>query len=433
MIEELDYLKRTRLEVTKAIQDINKRRKRPLEKGIVQYILSPFRQLIVKFPVLMDDGSIKIFTGYMVQHSRLRTPTKGGIRYAPNITLDLIDALAFDMTLKCSVADLPYGGSKGGVVCNPTEMSRGELDRLTRRYAFEILPLIGPDSNVPAPDMGTGPREMGIIYDTYKKFNPGAPYASAVVTGKPLSLGGSKGRMGATARGGAYILEEAVKRGHVRGLTSLEGATVVVQGFGKVGSKIAQILYEDYGCKIVGIMDIHGGIYDSKGLVPRDVLDYTRDEKNTLHSVVGYKGLEKLSQEQFLTSPCDILVPAACETQILGKFAEDIKAKVILELANGPTTNLASEVLFRKGVYLLPDILANTGGVTVSYFEWLQNRAGESWELEEVNRKLQKRMIKSYEDVVKTAEEYKVNMREAAYILAVSRIAQTLLDRGIFP
>jgi len=312
-------------------------------------------------------------------------------------------------------------------------MSRTELDRLTRRYAYEILPLIGPDSNVPAPDMGTGPREMGIIYDTYKMFNPGAPYATAVVTGKPLSVGGSKGRMGATAQGGAYVLEEVVKRGRIKGLSSLQGATIAIQGFGKIGSKIAEILFEDHGCKILGIMDSHGGIYDPKGLIPREVLDYKNDKRNNLHSIVGYKGLKRLSQEQFLTRPCDVLVPAACETQILAKFADDIKAKVVLELANGPTTNLASKILFHKGVYLLPDILVNAGGVTVSYFEWLQNKAGESWELEEVNKELQKRMIKSYENVMKVAEDYKVNTREAAYILAVSRMAQILFDRGIFP
>jgi len=276
--EELDYLRRIRLWFMNAVEHINEGDK-PLEKGLVQFLLNPFRQVIVEFPIYMDNGLLKVFTGYMVQHSNVYEPTKGGIRYAPDLSLDLVTALAFDMTLKCSVANLPYGGSKGGVVCNPREMSRAELDRLTRRYAYEILPLIGPDSNVPAPDLGTGPREMGIIYDTYAMFNPGAPYVSAVVTGKPLSLGGSEGRMEATARGGAYVLEEAVRKRQINGLNSLEGATVIVQGFGKVGFNIADILYKEYGCKIIGIADSKGGIYSPKGLVPNDVLDFKNSEK----------------------------------------------------------------------------------------------------------------------------------------------------------
>jgi len=430
--EELDYLKRTRLWFMNAVERINEGDK-PLEKGLVQFLLNPFRQVIVKFPVYMDNGLLKVFTGYMVQHSNVYEPTKGGIRYAPDLSLDLVTALAFDMTLKCSVANLPYGGSKGGVVCDPREMSRAELDRLTRRYAYEILPLIGPDSNVPAPDLGTGSREMGIIYDTYAMFNPGAPYASAVVTGKPLSLGGSEGRMEATARGGTHILEEAVGKRQTNGLNSLEGATVVVQGFGKVGFNIADILYKEYGCKIIGIADSKGGIYSPKGLVPNDVLDFKNSEKNTGNSVVGYKGLEKLSQEQILTRSCDLLVPAAYETQITSKFAKDIKAKAILELANGSTTDLADKILLSKGVYVLPDILSNTGGVTVSYFEWLQNKAGERWELEEVNKKLRKRMTNSYENVLEVAEDYEAPLREAAHIFAISRLAQVISDRGIFP
>jgi glutamate dehydrogenase (NAD(P)+) len=429
--EELNFLRRTKLEFEKAVQFINAEIK-PLEKGVVRFLEEPFRQLIVRFPVHMDDGSIEMFTGYRVLHSRLYEPTKGGIRYSPEVDLDLITALAFDMTLKCRVVDLPYGGSKGGVCCDPKKMSRGELDRLTRRYAYEILPVIGPDSDVPAPDVGTGEREMGIIYDTYKMLNPQSSYASAVVTGKPLSLGGSKGRKEATAQGGAYVLEEAVKQRHIEGLGSLKDASVVVQGFGNVGYNIANILHEDYGCRIVGICDSKGGIYCQEGLNPRDVLAY-KENRSPEQSVVGYDGLPHLTQEQLLTSPCDILVPAAKETQVVGALASDIKARVILELANGPTTNLAHEILVTKNIYVLPDILANAGGVTVSYFEWLQNKAGESWELSFVKEKLQKKMATAYRNVAEVAKNYNLDMTKAAFVLAVSKTIEVVSERGIFP
>jgi len=429
--EESDFLKRTKLEFEKAVQFINAEIK-PLEKGIVRFLEQPFRQLTVRFPVRMDDGSIEMFTGYRVLHSRLYEPTKGGIRYSPDVDLDLITALAFDMTLKCRVVDLPYGGSKGGVCCDPKKMSRGELDRLTRRYTYEILPVIGPDSDVPAPDVGTSEREMGIIYDTYKMLNPRSSYASAVVTGKPLSVGGSKGRKEATAQGGAYVLEEAVKQGHIEGLSSLKDMSVVVQGFGNVGYNIANILYEDYGCRIVGICDSKGGIYCQEGLNPRDALDY-KENRSPKQSVVGYDQLPYLTQEQLLTSPCDILVPAAKETQIVGELASDIKARVVLELANGPTTNLAHEILVTKNTYVLPDILANAGGVTVSYFEWLQNKAGESWELSLVKEKLQKKMVTAYRNVAEVAKNYNLNMRKAAFTLAVSKTIEVASERGVFP
>lgn len=429
--EELNFLKRTKLEFEKAVQFINAV-VRPIEKGVVKFLEQPFRQLTVRFPVHMDDGSIEMFTGYRVQHNRLYEPTKGGIRFSPDVDLDLITALAFDMTLKCRVVDLPYGGSKGGVCCDPKKMSRGELNRLTRRYTYEILPVIGPDSDVPAPDVGTGEREMGIIYDTYKMFNPQSSYSSAVVTGKPLSLGGSKGRREATAQGGAYVLEEAVKQRHIEGLTSLKDAAVVVQGFGNVGYNIANILYEDYGCRIVGISDSKGGIYCQEGLNPKDILTY-KENASTKQSVVGYDGLQYLTQEQLLTSICDILVPAAKETQIVGALANDIKARVILELANGPTTNLAHEILIHKNIYVLPDILANAGGVTVSYSEWLQNKAGESWELSHVKEKLQKKMVTAYTNIAETAKNYDLDMRKAAFVFAISNVIEVLFERGIFP
>ena len=428
--EELNFLRRTKLGFDKAIQFVNAEVK-PIEKGVIEFLQQPFRQLTVRFPVQMDDGSVKMFTGYRVQQSRIYEPTKGGIRYAPDVDLDLITALAFDMTMKCQVVGLPYGGAKGGVACNPKQMSRPELDRLTRRYAYEILSVIGPDTDVPAPDVGTGEKEMGVIYDTYKMFNPQTPYASAVVTGKPISLGGSKGRKEATAQGGAYVLEEAVNQRHIKGLSSLKDAAVVVQGYGNVGYHIASILSQDYGCKIVGICDSKGGIYTEDGLDPSQVMTYKNS--NAEQTVVGFDGLQHLSQEKLLTSPCDILVPAAKETQILGQIAKELEADVILELANGPTTNLADEILFDKQVFMLPDILANAGGVTVSYFEWLQNKAGESWELGQVKDRLQKKMSTAYNSIVETAKLHNLDMRSAAFVFAILRAIDVVNERGIFP
>lgn len=430
-VEDLDFLRRTRSEFMKAVEFINTKIK-PIEPGLVQYIEQPFRQLTVRFPVFMDDGSIRMFTGYRVHHSRLFEPTKGGIRYSPDVNLDMINALAFEMTLKCFVVGLPYGGAKGGVCCDPKALSKQELDRLTRRYTFEIMPMIGPDSDVPAPDVGTSDREMGIIYDTYLMFNPHAPYASAVVTGKPLSVGGSKGRKEATAQGGAYVLEEAVSRGHVRQLSSLKNATVVVQGFGNVGYNISKILQSDYGCKIVGISDSKGGVFSEKGLDPDDVLKYKNS--TTLWSVAGYGGLkQQVIGKQILTCPCDILVPAAREMQITAPVAEDVEAKVVLELANGPTSSLAHEILVNKNVYIVPDILANAGGVTVSYFEWLQNKAGETWDLDFVNERLRKMMVAAYGNVVNASEKYGVDTRKAAYVYAITKMIEIASCRGIFP
>jgi len=428
--EEFDFLKRTKLEFEKAIRFIDAEIK-PIEKGVVKFLEQPFRQLTVRFPVKMDDGSVEMFTGYRVQQSRLYEPTKGGIRYAPDVNLDIVTALAFDMTLKCQVVGLPYGGSKGGVCCDPKKMSRAELDRLTRRYAYEILAVIGPDTDVPAPDIGTGEREMGIIYDTYKMFNPQTPYAAAVVTGKPLNLGGSIGRREATAQGGAYVLEEAVKRRDIDGLSSLKDTSVIVQGYGNVGFHIASILHEDFGCRIVGICDSKGGVYSEDGLNPKEVMAYKNS--NPEQSVVGYDGLEHLTQEKLMMSPCEILVPAAKETQILSNIAKDMKAEVILELANGPTTNLAHEILIGKKVYVLPDILANAGGVTVSYFEWLQNKAGESWELGQVKEKLQRKMATAYGNIVETAKNHDLDMRRAAFVYAMSKAINVIYERGIFP
>lgn len=428
--EEIDFLKRTRLEFEKAVDFVNARVK-PVEAGKIKYLEQPFRRLSVQFPVYLDDGTIEMFTGYRIHHSRLFEPTKGGIRYAPDVDQDMISALAFDMTLKCFVVGLPFGGAKGGVRCDPKKMSSAELDRLTRRYTYEIMPMIGPDSDVPAPDVGTSEREMGIIYDTYVMFNPQKPYASAVVTGKPLSIGGSKGRKEATAQGGAYVLEEAVKKGHVKHLSSLKGATVVIQGFGNVGFNIANILSEEYNCKIIAVCDSKGGIYSQKGLNPKHVLDYKTHSSE--ESVAGFDGLEPMNSDQILATPCDVLVPAAKETQLVGRIANQVEAKVVLELANGPTSNLAHEILVNNGVYVLPDILANAGGVTVSYFEWLQNKAGESWDLNFVNEKLRKKMVLAYKTIRDIAEKYSIDMRKSAFVFALTNAIEVASCRGIFP
>jgi len=430
--EEFDYLKRILLHFNEGIQIINEK-EGVVEQGIVDFLRKPSTRLSVEFPVIMDNGSIRIFTGYRVKHYKLYEPTKGGIRYSPDVTLDVITALSMDMSLKCRVADLPFGGAKGGVVCDPKRLSPKELERMTRRYTYEIMPIIGPDTDVPAPDIGTDSKIMGIIYDTYKMLNPKAPYTSAVVTGKPLSLGGSKGRKEATAQGGVYVLEEVVRQGHIKALSSLKDACVIVQGFGNVGFHIADILRRDYGSRIVGISDSKGGIYDPRGLNPSNVLKYKNDEKNERKSVIGYEGLVGLPTNEFLTKECDVLVPSAKETEITGSIANDIKTKVILELANGPTTNLADRILEEKEICLIPDILANTGGVTVSYFEWLQNKEGNTWELETVNNKLRYRMINAYNDVKSTANRHNITNREAAIVLALSRALQIVVDRGIFP
>jgi glutamate dehydrogenase (NAD(P)+) len=430
--EEFEYLKRILLHFDTGIELIREK-EGPVEEGYVDFLRNPATRLSVRFPVIMENGSVGVFKGYRVQHYKLYEPTKGGIRYSPDVTLDVVTALSMDMSLKCRVVDVPFGGAKGGVICDPKKLSPKEIERLTRRYTYEIMPIIGPDTDVPAPDVGTGPREMGIIYDTYKMFNPRAPYTSAVVTGKPLSLGGSKGRKEATAQGGAYVLEEAVRQGHIKGLSSLKGASVIVQGFGNAGSHIAEILKRNYDCRIVGISDSKGGIYASGGLDPSDVMMYKNEDKNEGKSVVGYKGLTGLPTNEFLTQECDVLVPAALETQITGSVADDTNAKVVLELANGPTTNRADEILKEKGIYLLPDVLANAGGVTVSYFEWLQNKEGSTWELETVNSKLKSKMTKAYNDLKLTSDRYRITNREAACVLALSKALQIVKDRGIFP
>ncbi|MBI2252016.1 MAG: Glu/Leu/Phe/Val dehydrogenase [Armatimonadetes bacterium] len=397
-------------------------KKMNLDKNIHEILKSPKRILEVSFPVKMDNGTIKVFTGYRVQHNTARGPAKGGIRYHPDVTLDEVKALAMWMTWKCAVVAIPYGGAKGGVICNPKEMSLGELERLTRRYASEISIIIGPERDIPAPDVYTNPQVMAWIMDTYS-MNKGYS-VPGVVTGKPISIGGSEGRNEATARGCVYIIEEAVKNLKI----SLKGVKAVVQGFGNAGS-IAADLLEKEGCRVIAVSDSKGGIYDENGLDISKLLNY----KKETGTVAGYNQSKKITNEELLELPCDILVPAALENVITKKNANHIKAKIIAEAANGPTTPEADEMLFKNKVMILPDILANAGGVTVSYFEWIQDLQANFWNEEQVNNKLKEIMTKAFRSVLEISQKYKCDMRTAAYILAVGRVAEAINLRGIFP
>ncbi len=394
-----------------------------LNDGIREILKSPKRELTVNFPVRMDNGEYKVFTGYRVQYNMARGPCKGGIRYHPQVSLDEVRALAAWMTWKCSVMNLPYGGAKGGVICNPKEMSKGTLERLTRRFASEIAPLIGPEMDVPAPDVYTDSQTMAWIMDTYsmqKGFSvPG------VVTGKPIAIGGSEGRGEATGRGCMYAIREAAKR---QGLKT-KGATVAVQGFGNAGSVVANLISKELGSKVVAVSDSRGGIYNKEGL------DITKVEahKAKTGQVEGFPGAQKISNEDLLKLDVDILIPAALENQITSKNASQIKAKIVAEAANGPTTPEADEVLFKNKTTVLPDILANAGGVTVSYFEWVQDLQGYFWPEKDVNERLEAVMAQSYKAVADTAEKYGVNNRTGAYAIAVDRVATAIRLRGIYP
>jgi glutamate dehydrogenase/leucine dehydrogenase len=393
-----------------------------LDKDIIEWIKTPRRELTVNFPVKMDDGSIKIFAGYRVQHNIARGPCKGGIRYHPDVTLDEVRALAAWMTMKCAVVNLPYGGAKGGVICNPKEMSQGELERLTRRYTSEIGIIIGPERDIPAPDVYTNPKTMAWIMDTYS-MNKG--YSTlGVVTGKPLGIGGSKGRNEATARGCVFTVREAAKK---LGL-DLKKTTGVVQGYGNAGSIAARLL-DELGVKIIAISDSKGGIYNKDGLNPSKVLKH----KQKTGSVVNYSGSKNITNEELFELECDILVPAALENVITEKNADKIKAKIIAEAANGPTTPEADKILDKKGVFLVPDILANAGGVTVSYFEWVQDLQAHFWTEDEVNAKLESTMVEAFNDVFEIHDRENADMRMAAYMLALTRVADAIKTRGVFP
>jgi glutamate dehydrogenase/leucine dehydrogenase len=394
-----------------------------LDGGIREVLKHPKRELTVNFPVRMDDGSIRVFTGYRVQYNMARGPCKGGIRYHPQVTLDEVRALAAWMTWKCAVVNIPYGGAKGGVICDPKHMSKVELEHLTRRYASEISPLIGPEMDIPAPDVYTDSQTMSWIMDTYSMQKGYS--VPGVVTGKPIALGGSEGRGEATGRGCAYTIREAAKDAGVR----VKGATVAVQGYGNAGSVAANLLHADQGAVIVAVSDSKGGIFKADGLNPHSVEEY----KAKTGSVVGFPGSKAISNEEVLEAKVDILVPAALENQITGKNADKIQAKMVAEAANGPTLPEADTILFQKKVTVLPDILANAGGVTVSYFEWAQDIQGFFWPLEEVNQRLERVMVRSYADVHKVAVEKKVHNRTAAYVLAIQRVVDAIKTRGFYP
>ncbi len=380
------------------------------------------RELTVHFPVRMNDGAVKVFTGFRVQHNTSRGPGKGGIRYHPSATLGEVKALAMWMTWKCAVVGIPYGGAKGAVICDPKHMTQQQLETLTRRYTTEIALLIGPDRDIPAPDLNTNSQTMAWIMDTYSMH--AGHTVPAVVTGKPLSIGGSEGRNEATARGAVYTIIEAAK--HLG--MDLEGARVVVQGFGNAGSFSAKLMHE-LGAVVVGLSDTQGGIHNAKGIDPNKVDAYKRETG----SVMGVPGAEKVTNAQLLELDCDILIPAAIENQIGEHNAPLIKAKVIAEAANGPTSPEADRILYDKGVFLIPDILCNAGGVTVSYFEWVQDLQNLFWREATINARLKEVMVKSFNDVLQMSLKHKVNMRTAAYMVAVARVADATLTRGIYP
>jgi glutamate dehydrogenase/leucine dehydrogenase len=393
-----------------------------LDPGVLELLKHPRRVIIVSVPVKMDDGTIKVFTGYRVQHNPWRGPYKGGIRYHPDVDLDEVKALAMWMTWKCAVLDIPYGGAKGGVVCNPKQMSKNELERLTRRYTTMILDDIGPYRDVPAPDVYTDAQTMAWIMDTYSQIKGYS--VPEVVTGKPVSVGGSPGRAGATGRGVAIVAREAAKYLGIR----MKNATVAVQGYGNVGSYTARVL-KDMGCKIIAVSDSKGGAYNPNGFDPYKILAF----KKETGTVVGFKGTKKITNEELLELNCDILVPAALENQITKENADNIKARIISEGANGPTTPEADDILCEKKILAIPDILANAGGVTVSYFEWVQNLHREQWTEEEVNKKLEAKMVKAFHDVLEASKKDEVNMRTAAYMLGVGRVAEAYNKLGLFP
>lgn len=392
-----------------------------IDRGLYKIVQYPMREVTVYLPIQRDDGSIEVFTGYRVQHSIARGPAKGGIRYSPEVNLDEVRALAAWMTMKCAVVNIPFGGAKGGIRCEPKTMSEKELEKLTRRYTAEILEILGPEKDVPAPDINTNEQVMAWIMDTYSMH--ARQTVTSVVTGKPMSLGGSKGRREATGRGIMIMVQQSAKLLNM----NLNGCPVVIQGCGNVGSVSAKLL-RDLGCKIVGISDIDQGIYNEKGLDIDAVISHV--QKNRV--LKGFAGGQTIDNKALLELPCDILIPAATEDQITEKNAANIKAKLIVEGANGPTTLEAEEILYQKGVNVIPDILANAGGVTVSYFEWVQDRMGYFWRESVVNERLEDVLVASFEEVADYAKRFNVNFRTAAYMLGISRVVDTIKTRGIY-
>ncbi len=392
-----------------------------LDDGVYRILATPYQELTVSVPVKMDDGSLRVFTGYRVQHSIARGPAKGGIRFSPEVSLDEVRALSAWMTWKCAVVNVPFGGGKGGIICDPRRMSQGELERLTRRYTANLLDILGPERDVPAPDMNTGEQTMAWLMDTYSMHTRAT--TASIVTGKPIGLGGSKGRREATGLGVAFTVREALK--HL-GMPD-KGCRVVVQGAGNVGGLGALFLHE-MGHKVVGISDMYGAIHNDNGLDISAVLDWLKD-KGTLE---GFPNCDYIDNSQLLTLDCEVLVPAATENQITSANAADIKAKVIVEGANGPTSAEADAILEGRGVFVAPDILANAGGVTVSYFEWVQNRMGYFWEEQLVFDRMERIMVDSFTDVVEAAAKYETSPRIGAYCKAIDRVNYCLNLRGIY-
>ena len=394
-----------------------------LEQGIYRFLKWPSREITLYIPVGMDNGTLEVFTGYRVMHSNVRGPGKGGIRFAPDVSLDEIRALATWMTWKCAVVNIPFGGAKGGVICDPRKMSRGELERLTRRYTAELADWLGPERDIPAPDVGTGEQTMAWVMDTYSMHVGQA--TTAVVTGKPIELGGSRGRREATGRGVMICCDKALAKVGIK----KQGCRVVVQGFGNVGSLAAQLM-QQAGYKIVGLADIGGGLYNEKGFDVSKVIDWVYTQKKSLQNFPG--GGTKMSARDVLFQPCEIAIPAAIENQITEKNADQVQAKILCEGANAPTTWQADAIIDGKGIFTVPDILGNAGGVTVSYFEWVQDRQGFFWRESEVNERLLDFMENAFDQVVKYAETHKVNNRIAAYMVAIDRVASALKLRGIY-
>ena len=392
-----------------------------LDDGMRKILRTPNKEITVNIPVVLDDGRIEVFTGYRVQHSVARGPGKGGIRYSRDVTLDEVRALAAWMTWKCAVVNVPFGGGKGGIICNPAQMSLGELERLTRRYTAELIDFIGPDKDVPAPDMNTNEQTMAWIMDTYSMH--ARHTVTAVVTGKPVALGGSLGRREATGRGVQITVNEAIKR---FGLTP-EKTSVVVQGSGNVGGIGAQLMYET-GYKVTAISDVSGGIYNSNGLNIPHVLEYWQKNR----SFEEYPEADQVGNKDLLEIECDVLAPCATENQITSENADRIRCKILAEGANGPTTPKADEILHDKGIFVIPDILCNAGGVTVSYFEWVQDRMGYFWPEAQVNERLAEKMIASFNELAHFAEKHDVDSRTAAYMLAIDRVAYDTRMRGIY-
>jgi len=392
-----------------------------LDEGLWKVLRYPTREIILHIPVQMDDGHLEVFTGFRVQHSIARGPAKGGIRYAPDVTLDEVRALASWMTWKCAVVNIPFGGAKGGVICDPHRMSVGELERMTRRYTAELVEFIGPEKDVPAPDVNTNEQVMAWMMDTYSMHM--RQTVTAVVTGKPINIGGSRGRREATGRGVLIVCDQAIKK---LGL-SRESSRVVVQGFGNVGSNAARLMAAA-GYRIIGLDEVGGGLYNRNGIDVEALWEY-RQKNGTIQ---GFPGAEKCPAGELLTNDCEILIPAATENQITSRNVDRVTCRILAEGANGPTTAAADEVLAEKKVFVIPDILANAGGVTTSYFEWVQDRQGYFWKESLVNEQLEGIMVSAFDDVVRYAETHSVNNRIAAYMLAIDRVAYTIKQRGIY-